>query len=230
MPRRIPPLEDNGQRRHLYDFISEFKQVKKVCLTTHQYCGSDLLFAIKRLAANDTIETLHIQYSQYNRYDERNAICVFQQRQNPRDLGLFIHLKTFSFSWKTIRFSFNDFQNTDHGDECDSFKLLSSYSLQILWNVEDLEIDSFGDNMDFIKFALNLRHLKLFIQTISSNQAIKILSHLASILSNRNNAGVCKSKDFIEIMFKRQFVFEVFSKVNGHIDSIRLLLDSNGGF
>lgn len=224
MPRRRPLVDDDGLRRHLYDFISEFKNVKKVCLTTHQHCGSDLLDGIQRLAA--TIETIHIQYSHWEYWgDERNAICRFQQRENPRDLGLFIHLKTFSFSWKKL----NYFDTRAHGDECDSFKLLNSYSLQILWNVEDLEIDSVGDNMDFIKFALNLRHLKLFIQTISTNRAIKILSHLASILSNRNN-GVCKSKDFIEIMFKRQFVFEVFSEVNGHSDSIRLFLDSDGGF
>lgn len=48
-------------QENLHYFISGFKNVKKVCLTTHELCGGDLIDAMKMLAANDTIEMLDLE-------------------------------------------------------------------------------------------------------------------------------------------------------------------------
>lgn len=46
----------------MYSFLSGFKNVKKVILITDELCGTDIIDAMKRLAENDTIESLDISF------------------------------------------------------------------------------------------------------------------------------------------------------------------------
>lgn len=66
------------------DFISGFKNVRKVGLTTLEWCGGDLIGPLKQLAEHDTIETLHIKYNKmHERYQIHNRVrCIFQERLN----------------------------------------------------------------------------------------------------------------------------------------------------
>lgn len=50
---------------NFYNFLSGLKNLKEVALSTYQEYGDDLIYQIKHLAENDSIETLII--SCYNR-------------------------------------------------------------------------------------------------------------------------------------------------------------------
>lgn len=70
--------------------------------------------------------------------------------------------------------------------------LFNKYSSQILSNVEILTIMSYIDvlfDWDIIKSAIKLRKIILYIDQWSSDQVIKILSILETILRNRSNQG-----------------------------------------
>lgn len=67
--------EENHYEQYLYEFIEKFKNVKKMCLTSHQTCGADLIEAMKQLAENNTIEMLHIKYPEVKCFVTPNVTC-----------------------------------------------------------------------------------------------------------------------------------------------------------
>lgn len=219
MPSNRRDVEASAQ--HLYNFISEFRNVKDVSLTTQRKCGSDLIDALKRLAENDTIETICIRLTDDDRLIRQTVNCNMQERTNVTgsrtglDMRQFSHLKTitfFGYRWRVPEY----FQR-DH--ICDQFKILNVYSAQILANVEKLTIAYAVNDWNFIKFAKKLRYLKLFAK-VSSDQAAEILSTLQNILRERKNGHT--TDDFIEIKFDVQDIFESFCEINGCNDSIKL--------
>lgn len=207
---------------HLYDFISGFKNVEEVHLTTHQICGGDIIDSIKRLAENDTIKTLHLSYFQHDIFIMRGYTdCVFQNKPNLKsfDMKNFNHLKTIIIHGHDIELD----QSFHHIRVCDPFKLLSVYSSQILSNIENLKIISIEHNWDFIKFMPKLLHLEFYVETSTFHHALKIISTLESILQKRRNEQ--NKGDCIEIKFRCQNIFDLFTKINGHRDSIKLFLN-----
>lgn len=214
----MPPNQEPSTHNS-YKFLSSLKNLKIVRLTTQQHCGGDLIDAIKRLAENDTIETLHIKFSEE---DRRNTDCIFQQTTDltSSDMRPFSHLKTFTFTG-AHRMGYKKVQTNYH--VCDTFKILSMYAAQILTNVENLTVDYAAFDWDFIKFAAKLRYLELFSAGLTSSQATEICSALKSIRENRNNGQI--GDDFIEIKFDFKFNFKLFTEIDGRGDSVKLSMN-----
>lgn len=182
----------------LYNFISELKNVKKVCLTTYQLCAGDLVYVLKRLAEYDTIETLNINYSDVGEFDVN---C---------DMRHFSHLKTITLQKRSdhMRHICPHERMFSH-----SVHLLNVYASQMLSNVENLSISSVN-NWNFIKFAPKLRYLKLIGELAECDKSIiavnatLMLSLFVDILRNRSNEQT--SDDSIEICFQREKDNEIF--------------------
>lgn len=210
----MPPNQEISAQ-HSYTFLSSLKQLKTVGLTTHQHCGGDLIDAIKRLAENDTIETLHIEFSQE---DRPNSDCIFQKIPDliSSDMRHFSHLKMFTFTGAQHM----GHKYTNYYHCCDTFKILRMYSAQMLANVEYLTVDYSDYDWDFIKCATKLRQLELFSVGITSSKATEILSALESILKNRNNGQI--GDDFIDLKFDTKCKLDLFSECDGRSDSIKL--------
>lgn len=200
----------------LYYFLVEFKNMKRLQMSTDLPCGANLIDAMKQLAENDTIEMLSLYY--YWRPRSPNVNCSFQNGsiRNGFDMKPFSHLKTLRIYGRSVED--NDF---DHVQMCGQFKLLNVYGSQILLNVENLSIQYRALDWDFIKFAGKLRFLNFFIRdSISSDEAAAILSALESILQQRKNEQTVG--DSIEIKIQLPSVFKVFREINGRSDSIQL--------
>lgn len=215
----VLPLNGGSSRLHSYDFISNFKNVKQVCLKTHQVCGGDLVNAMKKLAENDTVEMMNINYSMADWFVLPNVNCIFQLGQHSEylDMKEFGHLKTLKIMWKGCS---GEFQNSE---ECYSFKFLSIYAPQILWNVRNLEIDTVAYNWNFITYATKLRQLKLLVDNISGIQAARILLALKVIIQKRRGGSI--RRDFIRIKFLKRCVFELFAVMNDRTDCIVLRME-----
>lgn len=213
------PVQDDsldGPVRDLYGFLSGFKNVKMVSLTSHQVCGGDLFDSMKRLTENNTVEMLSIEYSEEDYILENDVYCIFQEHSNLRafNMNKFRHLKTIEFVRPVIKCDIR------HGKMCHSFKLLSVYSSQILWNVENLSIRSIAQDCNIIKFAPKLRRLGLNIFELTSSQATEILSMLESIFLKRNNGP--NKGDLIEIKFENEDNLKLFAEIDGRKDFIKL--------
>lgn len=205
---QMPPPREVGTAlgRRPYDFISSFKNVTNVCLTSYQLCGGDLIDALKRLAENDTIRTLKIMF-----YDAQR---IFWQRSNDvsRDMKNFSNLKTIEI--------FAPHSAPVRGG-CDPFGLFIVYSPQILLNVENLIIECAAkSDLDFLQCMPKLRYLDLNVDRIELDHVTKIHEYLENILRNRSNAG----GDFIEIKFHHIHDYELFRGIEGRNDSIKLTL------
>lgn len=200
---------------HVYDFISGFKNVKKIHLVTHQFCGGDLIDAIRRLAENNTVEELEIVYSGFVCIEE-DFTCIFQDRPNlGRDMKQFTHLKTVKISG--IGFRWDD---SLHGQMCDTFKILNVYGSQILSNVEDLTIQDRLNNWDSIKFAKKLRYLHLSGMNIDTrfnrDEAVKIVSVVDGIIRERNDGSI------IKLICIEPKVLQLLAEITGCHDFIKL--------
>lgn len=191
---------------NFHNFISGFKNVKRLSLAPHQICGGDLIDPMCRLAENNTIEELLIMYDSY--YDSYNENCILN-----------IHERFEMKSLKTLRIEL--FLNTLwEGDNlirlregCDVMKLLTVYSSQILSNVEILMIVSDKMyNCDFIEFAPKLREL-IISGYLKSDETIKIVSMLENIQKNRNNG------DVIEVKFDERREMKAFAEICGRNNS-----------
>lgn len=143
---------------NFYHFLSRFENLKKVRLTTNHICCGDLIDAIKRLAENNTIEELIIEYSELKKSEMSDENCIFKERPDLEgfDMPYFSYLKKIEL--------FGPFYEIDsYHDEkvCVPFKLLSVFGPQIISNVEILRTACGIQNWDFIKSASNLRYLIL---------------------------------------------------------------------
>lgn len=207
--------------RNLYDFISELTNVKTVCLTTHQFCGGDLVDSIKRLARNNTVEKLHIVYSEIDMRIRPDVNCFFQKKPHHEGLDIkeFSHLKRIN-----ITGPFSKVPTFRHGQVCDPFKILTKYSTQILANVEILTIASTIEDLDFIQFAPKLCQLNFFSSMRTPQKAVKILSMLESILEKRKNNKEQNGADAIEIHFSCREVMRLFVEIDDRSECVELLL------
>lgn len=196
----------------VHEFISRLKIVKRVGLKTVRLCIGDLIDAFRRLAENDTVEVLDINYSINNMI--LPGECIFKDTSNllRADMKHFSHLKTINI------FGENHSQRLY---TCEPFVLLRVYGSKILSNIENLTIDSKAGVWDFIKFARNLRYLGLSMKNhMDSKQAIEILSALDIILQMRNDGRT--KNDYIEIKCKFLSVFNIFAEIDGRSDAIKL--------
>lgn len=116
---------------NFYNFLSGFKNLKKVALSTHQECGHDLIYPIKNLAENDTLEILIINHCSIIEYH----ICAFYNHNGTRYKK--ISIKPFS-NLKSIRIH----GRTSTQNQCDHMKILTIYSTEILSNVENVIIEA----------------------------------------------------------------------------------------
>lgn len=204
--------DEEAARINIYSFISELKNVKKMLLMTHEICGGDLINGMKRLAENDSIETLEIKYCRRFPF----VSCILQENSdNERsDMMYFSHLKTIKLV---------GINRCEHARECDPYKIFSVYGSRILPNVENLTINYAAHDWTIIEFAPKLRRLELFVVELTSDAAIKVLSILKKILQDRNN-GPQNNGDSIEIKFKEKELYNLFAAINGRNDSITLSL------
>lgn len=203
-----------ANQRNMYNFLSEFKAMRIVCLTTDQICGGDIVAAIKRLSDNNTIEELHIKYS---KKDNHRDNCLFLR--NPEMLGItvkpFNRLKTVTLSGASVSVS---------DTLCIPFRLINILSTQVLSNVENLNIKYAPMDWIFITFARRLRFLDMDIFKLRRgiDEAVDIISYLETILHHRNNGQ--SSNDFIEIKFKFQNIYDIFVKIRNRGNNIRLTM------
>lgn len=203
-----------ANQENMYYFLSEFKTVKKVCLTTDQICGGDLVAAMKRLSDNNTIEELHINYSKKDNHREN---CLFIQ--NPELLGItvkpFNHLKTATLSGASVSVS---------ETSCIPFRLINILAAPVLSNVENLNIKYTPMDWIFITFAQRLRILDMDIFKLRRgiDEAIDIISYLETILHHRNNGQ--SSDDVIEVKFTFRNIYDIFVKIRNRGDNIKLVM------
>lgn len=218
MPTNQEDGDGEASEGNMFDFISGLKNLKKICLTTHQICGGDIIDAMKRLAENDTIEALCIKYTQHDRLNRQNADCIFLERPNLDgfDMMQFSRLKMVKIYGHGGRLDDTFF----HGQICEQFKLLRVYSAQMLANVKHLTISSVAEDWNLIKVVPKLRYLILDLVLLTPKHAVQILLTLERILRKRNDGQT--RGDFIEIKFERRDVYKLFDDINGRSTSIRL--------
>lgn len=210
---QIQDFQDGGRDIPPLSFIAALKTLKRVHLPTNQYCGGDVVAAIRQLAQKDTIEKLKLSYYPFERH---NTNCILQKNDVFGMKG-FSHLETIDIR---IRYA----ANSSNRRVCDTLKLFTVYSSQILSHVENLIIDQKESDVicdwNFIRFVPKLRNL-IFIGGIpNSGQADKILSMLQTILQNRQNER--SSGDVIKVKFSDDRVLNSFVEIAGHGDSIKL--------
>lgn len=146
--RRVPD-------RYLYDFISEFTNVKKVHLTTYQRCGGDPIDTMKRLAKDNTIDMLSISIV-VGIPRESNVNFDEIPNHGGSNMMQFTHLKTIEIAIDDFEFCVSFHQ----GGTRKPLKILSVYSSQILSSVENIKIFSMKYyDWDLTKLAPKLRHL-----------------------------------------------------------------------
>lgn len=218
-------IRDDDHEACMYDFVTGFSDLKKVCLTSHKFCGGDLIESIKRLVENDTIEHLKIIYSKYDNVRMGwNYPFLLQEIQDNEghDMKPFSHLKSVEIagSYPDIAREFFSIRG------CDPFKILSIYASQILRNVEHLIITSNVQKINFIKYAPKLRYLELNNDMETPTEAAHILSMLESILKNRQTNGQF-GDDIIQIYTNYDHIYNnLFAIMNGRTESIKLYLMS----
>lgn len=202
----MPMRQESGRPplHHLYQFISQFKNVKKICLTSHLTCGADLIEPFKQLAKNNTIEMLHIKYPANDWREDHNVSCILKENPNNErfDMIHFKHLKTMTVSMYTHHLRSMAFNPVEG---CKQLTLLNVYGRQILSNVENLTLGSLVYDLDFIKFASKLRFL-----TSHGYQKDKIVSVLKTVLQKRNNGQT--SDDCIEVKINGRKTFKLFAE------------------
>lgn len=205
----------NRRPTHFYQFLSGFKNVNEVWLSTRQICAGDLLAPIHRLA-DTKVEKLVIIC--YDNYDGLNFNCMFIDEFNLRPL----YLKRLNYL-KTIRIDMYDEFDT-HMDVCEQMKVLTMYSLQILSNVENVFLMG-AQNMAYdYGFIKNVPKLRLLVIDSSesgptSEQTVKLISVLKSILERRNNGQI--TGDFIELKIN-EYHLKSFQDVDDIGSSIKL--------
>lgn len=181
--------------QNTHNFISGFKSLKKVCLTTYHACAGDLVDAMKRLAENDTIEMLHIKYSPISIQETRN--CMYKGRSNRDgfDMGHFSHLKTVKIGGFV---EFETIRELLRINVCSEFNLFGAYSAQILSNVEHLAAPC---SWNFFVCTPKLRHLTLYAHSGYSNREDEIALILLGILVMRNDGY--NNDDIIYVQFDK---------------------------
>lgn len=172
--------------QNTHNFLSGFKSLKKVCLTTYHSCAGDLVDAMKRLAENDTIEMLQIKYSPINIQATRDCIYKGRSNLNGFDMGHFSHLKTVKIGGFV---EFETIRELLRIKVCSEFNLFDAYSAQILSNVENLAAPC---SWNFFPCTPKLRHLTLYAHFGYSNREYVIALILFCILFMRNDG---KNKD-----------------------------------
>lgn len=213
---------NSGTRNeHFYNFLSELKIVKRVGLSCSYRCASDLKYAIKWLAENDTIEDLKIVIGDR----EGNISECPLQNDNVR-----LYMKKLT-KLKTIRIFTNAF-DIGHTPNCNRLELFSMYSVEILSNVEMIQIlfrtvlGSQTFDFEFIKFVPKLRVIYMLREWGPANslkmldQAARIVADLKSILQRRRHKG--NRNDFIEFNVDG-FFFDIFRGIDDIGDSIKLI-------
>lgn len=198
-----------------HQYLSGFKNLNEVWLSTRQICAGDLFSAIDRLA-DTKVEKLVIIC--YDHYDQLNIDCIFTDEFNPRPL----YLNRLNYL-KSIRIDmFNGFDS--HIDVCAQMKVLTMYSSQILSNVENVFLmgaQNMAYEYGFIETVPNLRLLVIDSCEIGPTleKAVKLLSILRSILQSRNNGQT--PDDFIELKINASHL-ELFQDVNNNSSPIKI--------
>lgn len=205
-----------------YNFISGFKNLKKVYLRAELKCGDDLIDPIKRLAEHNTVEDLSLTF----RGGQPHRSCIFREMSNRSAPSMkpFTNMKTVRIRWDIEHHDSDPFNR-----QCARLRLLTTYSSQILSNAETLIIDcGSGIDWDFIKSASKLRQLLyLDFRQYKSEIFIKIVSSLESILQNREKENI---NDAIELKVydnpnnpdDNSLNFETFNKIIKQSSSIKL--------
>lgn len=200
MPKRLE--SGRAPTRYLYPFISQFKNVKRICLATNLVCGADLIEPMKQLAKLNTVDMLHIKYPELDCIEHSHADCIFKENSNIDcfDMMHFNHLKTLTVSkYYCEPDAFNPME------KCKTLALFSVYKQQILSNVERLTLGSQVYDFDFIKFASKLRFV-----TSHGSEKDEIVSVLKTVLQNRNNGRA--SDDFIEFKMIGRKTLKLFAE------------------
>lgn len=214
---------NRGTRNEIfYNFLSEFKIVKKVGFSSSYRCASELMYAIKWLAENDTIDLLVISIGDRNGNINE---CPLQIGNNKVYMKQFTKLRTIEIH----RYA----RNIGHTINCKRLEIFSMYSVQILSNVETIKIlfmtviSALSIDCDFIKFAPKLRVFYLLkgFERPSDNikldeQARTVVANLKIILQGRKNER--NKNDFIELNVDETF-FDVFRGIDGIGESIKLI-------
>lgn len=196
--------------RYLYQFISRLKNVKRVCFTSHQSCGADLIEPMKQLAKNNTIEWLDIKYPEVDCPGDPNSNCIFMENPNIEsfDMMHFNHLKTMAVSkyyWQPQVFN--------PMEECEPLTLLIVYRRQILSNVEHLTLGSQVYDFDFIEYASKLR-----CPTAHGYHKNEIVPVLKTVLQKRNNGRT--DNDFIELKMNGRKTIKLFAEAAETADNV----------
>lgn len=177
---------DNSEiKRQFYEFISDFKNMKDVCLSTNYSCAGNLLFAIESLARHDTIERLVIHTSCLIDSIEDHNDCPLQ-RDTKMPIERFTKLKT-------IRIHASGW-GLEHTKPCVRMKLLVQYMPEMLTSVETIEI-MIGNRTyywSFLKMIPNLQRVNIIPSRIYSiyadpgpKQALHIIESLKEIVRKR---------------------------------------------
>lgn len=163
-----------------YEYLSGFKNVKEVLLTTNVMCAGDLLAPITKLAEINTIEKLIIHFN------GAYAPCIFHTSSKNINMKTFSHLK--SIHIEGYHGQIDQLQN------CEPMKLFTTYSSEILSNVEHLSISDCSHkeilNMKYLKNFPKLRRFainKCNLNGLESGQAAKIFSCIQNILQQRTH-------------------------------------------
>lgn len=203
-------------KKNSYDFLSGMKNLKEMGFLKSNSCSRNLIYAIQRLAENDTIERLVIHAISF---------CVCRVPPEPK-----IYLKPFT-KLKTIRIHTGYYNR--HGSnrlrgDCDRMDLLIKYSAEMLSNVQAVEviIDSHFRDLDILKFVPKLRVLYVIrgapseFGRSSTEDMPKTISYLHDILRKRKTDAICD--DFIELNVD-DYHFEIFREIDHIADSIKLI-------
>lgn len=194
---------------NFYDFLTEFKNLEELRLTTKQICAGELIYPIKYLAGT-ALKTLHITCYVNAKYSHYNCDLENETVYNELKMENFSSLKTIQI---------NMLNNNKQRKNCEIMKLFTMYSSIILSNVEKIVILSEGGeayHCKFIEFIPKLRQLVIDggENEPTSKQVIRLGSLLKRILQKRSNEK--SSTDFIEmkipakhlIFFQRMIGFE----------------------
>lgn len=220
--QQIRTLVDNcliKRPNDCYNFLSKFKKLNEVWLSSQQKCVEDLKYPLKLLAENDTIEKLGIICSTSPVFP--HSSCGFQQEFIHQHQNW--HMKPFT-KLKTICFIWINCGSCNYNVGCNELKLLTQYSTQTLSNVENLILRGSGARAvyktELLKFIPKLCWLHIDYWTEPTyDQAVKLVGDLNRIVCNRNNGYI--SNDFIEVEVLERDL-KVYEGIVGIGNSVRI--------
>lgn len=209
-------IDEKEIKKDSYDFLLGLTNLKEMGFLKSNYCSENLIYAIRCLAENDTIERLVIHAISF---------CVCHARDQPK---VYVNRLT---KLKTIRIRTGFYNKYVHGwtrGACDRIDFLIKYSVEILSNVETIEIiiDCHFRDLELLKFVPKLCEFYLIrgahseFNRSSTEDVPKIISYLKDILRKRETDEVCA--DFIELKVD-EYHFEIFRQIEDIGDSIKLI-------